>query len=223
MVSELSGVRSRVDGIAHNQSLQPMSNRSPIPFCTPSSPIPSILRSIVTPEPPHKKPRQQLAVENSQMLTHMPTETVLVVGDTTISSLFYDWYSKRLYASSRSPDQAKRDIMNKLARMVCFCKCFLPDGTVLSIRPSPTNLQQSVDWTKIMRGYSVLVQDRIMKHITNHLPSSKRPRLPKVYSSVKACMSIDFDTYPTVTVSDKSLDEAVTVWGYADISCFKRC
>lgn len=95
----------------------------------PTSPAPNATIPVVTPEPPQKKTKQSLFL-HIQSPTATVVQVPVVLAETTVSTLFFEWYSKRIYATSRNVDNRTRDALHVMGKLICFCKRFLPRGTL---------------------------------------------------------------------------------------------
>lgn len=223
VTGQLTSVVNKVDIVAQNQTVHMgflREKRTLSVMEVPTSPQPNTLTvPVVTPESSQKRLKQALSL-HIQSPTAPAVQVPIVLSETTISTLFFEWYSKRIYATTRNVDNRTRDALHVMGKLICFCKRFLPRGANLRHRPPPTDMQRSLQWVEEVRAYSVTVEEALVGHIAANVSCTNRSREPKVYSSLKACMSIPLSTYPALHATDETI--VGSNWGFFDIVAFKR-
>ena len=116
--------------------------------------------NVISPSPPTKKRKVQMAlmfnstqtVGNSAPSSQVQRITLELKG-LTISTLFFSWYSNQMYVRGDGMSQDQQDMMNLLAKAICYCKVFLPTETV--IKPSPAIITAHPDWSSEIRALGI--------------------------------------------------------------------
>ena len=149
----------------------------------------------------------------------------LILSQMTINSLFYQWYADSLY-DYVPINQGCRDDIIKCAKLIAYCKRFLPENSSIPIRPSLDQVEELQSWRQLMRALSNVVETNIINFINNHSPSVRRTRDAKVESTYKRLQKIKLTDFPTPSsVLDNTIGTGLVGrknFYYSDISAFSR-
>lgn len=179
----------------------------------------SILPVQVTPEPVCKKLKRQVVLSSPSAatpLTPMHTaaapailtaqRTVLVLTEWTVSNLVYNWYAEKMYIEDSTLKGDDRTDMNRLAKLICYCKCFMPDNTVLTCRPAYTDVSATDTWATALRTLAVKVEERMLAHILEH--KGGKITKAKLFASCKKLQALPKNLLPKSIVVDRAVMDA---------------
>lgn len=147
----------------------------------------------------------------------------MTLAGMTISTLLFGWYSRKLYIKDHGLSQQDKSDMILLAKMVCYCKLFMPVDTVLSCKPEPSLLDECNIWDVKMRSLGAIVEDSMMQFVEKHQPKRNRTRKPYVQGIMKLLQKIKIDEFPCVNVVDSTVCSLskCSCWLYGNISEFR--
>ena len=141
----------------------------------------------------------------------------------SISTLLFVWYSRKLYEKEFNLSQQDKSDMLLLAKMVCYCKLFMPADTVLCCKPAPNLLDECNAWDIKMRTVGAIVEDSIMQFVEEHHPKHNRTRKPYVQGIIKLLQKIKIVEFPVVNIVDTTVSHLTksSCWFFGHISDFR--
>jgi hypothetical protein len=122
-------------------------------------------------------PRSQREGEMSAAITRATNDLVRDVDHLRLESLFIRWYSEELHKREVKLGSKDRKQLNMLARLMFYLKLFLPDGTVITPRPSNAGTLQV--WITSLSNLGRTVEEKVHAFFSDRQaqdPNRKRKR-----------------------------------------------
>jgi hypothetical protein len=129
-----------------------------------------------------------------------------------LSTLLFMWYSVPMYVDDGSLKLADRDLRVKMAKAVCYCKRFLPNGTVLAPRPTSTSAAESA-WVSGLRKYGADAERLIMDFVSVNTASvggmGKKKKKANFIGVLVHLRKISYAVFPAEpAIVDQAVEEA---------------
>lgn len=142
---------------------------------------------------------QPTSASASEAPPSLPTELSDTLSYITVKSMFISWYADEIYNCSTRPDSKERRYIRMIARLICYCKNVLPEGT--KIDKKPTEAEALEEWMRHLVELSTMAQDKISAMVEQD-PSAVRKRkrgtTDMISATYKRLLSTKVDTWPTV-------------------------
>lgn len=178
--------------------------------------ITSPTAALVTPEVPRRHRVQIPLMWSTPVTTSSATVTTAVTTilppaptiytDITLSNLLYMWYAFDMYVVSEGMSQQQRSLRISFAKAVCYCKCFLPAGTVLTSRPSSGAAADA--WVTSMRKLGADAQRGVMDCIAANTAPTGRAKKPNVVGCMVHLQKLACTAFPSPVIVDKAAEDA---------------
>lgn len=224
---KMASIEKHVEVIAHNTSHRALPSHAAAGGAEP-------LPSMVTPEPARKRRFVQMplvtvtqtsngavVVSPAANLAAPPPSIGIKIE---LSTLLFLWYGHAMYVVDSGLSQPQRTVRLLFAKAICYCKQFLPTGTVLRTRPP--GAAEAAAWGNEMKQLGRVAQAAVLNHIATHCPSKGKKREAYVEGCMKRLQKLNLDTFPSSVVVDSAVEAAkasgVPCWHYASLADFKK-
>ena len=123
----------------------------------------------------------------------------------TLASLFQNWFKRELHYATPLPNTKNADILSRMAKLVCYLKCFLPTGTVINPKPDATNITLLYEWINNIESNSLIVQESAIEFC--NLSKKTKPVIAYASTYVKLFPKFKLKDFPKPIVKDNATNK----------------
>lgn len=130
----------------------------------------------------------------------LPTEISETLSYITVKSMFISWYADEIYNCSTRPNSKERRYIRMIARLICYCKNVLPEGT--RIDKKPTDATALEEWMRHLVELSTVAQDKISALVEQDpsvLKKRNRDTTDMISATYKRLLATKTESWPTVS------------------------
>ena len=183
-------------------------------------------------QPPAKKIRIARQVSMAGFVTGVVTAseeafawTDMTMSATNIGKLLFNYYGRTAFLQPEP--EVDRPLMLVVAKLVCYCKRFLPAKTVIAVAPNPLEFAKFQSWNDSM----VTLCDRTELALHNFIAArkdgtQKRHDLRRLHATIKYLAKVPIDEFPPLPVGivenavEMARSQNLQVYSYRDIDVF---
>ena len=169
---------------------------------------------LLTPEPAAKRVCRQMLISSTPNIAgDVAQEAIQTKSITptawTVSTFVFKWYADELFIVDPALKGTDKTDLNRLAKLLCYLKCFMPDKTVPARRPPPANLEAIASWETNLRKLGICVEEKVLRHFVA-FNVFKRVKQVKLFSAYKAFQAMPAASLPVVVVADDAVHHALS-------------
>jgi len=138
----------------------------------------------------------------------LPTEISETLSYITVKSMFISWYADEIYNCNTRPNSKERRYITMIARLICYCKNVLPEGTVIGKKPAEAAALE--EWMRRLVELSTVAQDQISTMVEQDpsiLKKRKRGTTDMISATYKRLLSTQIQDWPVV---NPTVDQATS-------------